>query len=107
MYNTIEQQRERQNKTRTLKGVYNMNKERMLNLKMKDLPPFCYGANVSEREIIIIKKYETGYFLTDYGTFEDMEEMQKVVNKLNEQLGVSEEQAHLMKIKSMCGNWKD
>jgi hypothetical protein len=63
------------------------------------LPPVCYGLNEVTNEVIIIKRGETGYYKTDWGSNYTKE----MVDKLNEKLEVTKEQAQAMKVGSMFG----
>lgn len=80
----------------------NIDKDKVLNMKYADLPDMCYGLLPSDNSVIVIKKGETGYYETDYGTPENPEEF---VAKMNEKLGVTPEQRMVMELRSMSGNW--
>lgn len=82
-----------------------MNKEKFLKLKTEDLPSQCYGLLPSTHEIITIKKYQNGYFKTNFKIIEDEEKANEVVNYMNAKRGTTEEQRKLMELKSISGNW--
>lgn len=74
---------------------FDMDKYR--NLKEEDLPEWCYGLLLTTKEIIIIKKGESGYYETDFGTgFK-----QEFIDRLNEKLGVTPEEAYKLSMMSM------
>ncbi|MGE4282303.1 MAG: hypothetical protein AB7G87_01140 [Clostridia bacterium] len=63
------------------------------------LPEYCYGLQLTSKQIILIKKGSRGYCETccPEGATQEM------VDKLNEQLGVSKAQAEAMSVGSMFG----
>jgi len=62
-------------------------------------PEMCYIYVESTMEIGIVKWGECGYYITNYD--EKTQQNIQLVNKLNSQLGVSENEAEAMKILSM------
>lgn len=84
-------------------------------LPVEELPDMCYGVLPSDNSIIIIKKGETGYWLTnkDYAnqiegdTFDEKyNSADELANRLNAQIDVTPEQRFSMEIRSMNGNWE-
>lgn len=73
-------------------------------LPVSELPDICYGILPSDSSIIVIKKGENGYYQTDLGSPDNVE---KVVDDLNEKLGVTPDQRFTMELRSMSGNWSD
>lgn len=84
---------------------------------VSELPDMCYGVLPTDASIIIIKKGETGYYLTNKGyekEYEDIEDWNErndkadeVANRLNAQIDVTPEQRLSMELRSMNGNWND
>ena len=84
---------------------------------VSELPDFCYGVLPSDCSIIIIKKGENGYYLTNKGyerEYEDIEDWNErndkadeLCNKLNAAIDVTPEQRQSMEARSMFGNWND
>lgn len=84
---------------------------------VSELPDMCYGVLPSDCSIIIIKKGETGYYLTnkgyeqEYADIDDWNEKNdkadEIADRLNDQLGVTPEQRMSMELRSMNGNWSD
>ena len=82
-----------------------------------ELPDMCYGVLPSDNSIIIIKKGERGYFLTNkdyeraYADIIDWnlrnDKADEICNKLNAELGVTPDQRFTMEIRSMNGNWEN
>ena len=80
-----------------------------------ELPDMCYGVLPSDNSIIIIKKGERGYFLTNkdyeraYANIIDWnlrnDKANEICDKLNAELGVTPDQRFTMEIRSMNGNW--
>lgn len=80
-----------------------------------ELPNMCYGVLPSDNSIIIIKKGERGYFLTNkdyeraYANIIDWnlrnDKANEICDKLNAELGVTPDQRFTMEIRSMNGNW--
>lgn len=68
----------------------------------KNYPEMCYIYVESSMGIGIVKWGECGYYITNY----DKKTQQNIqlVNKLNSQLGISENEAEAMKILSMNGS---
>jgi hypothetical protein len=62
------------------------------------LPELCYGLNLSDNAIIIIRRGVSGYYLTDYGKGTDA-----VVDTLNARQGVTKAQREAMEAGSMFG----
>lgn len=73
-------------------------------LPVSELPDICYGILPSDNSIIVIKKGENGYYQTDLGSPDNVE---KVVDDLNEKMGVTPDQRFTMELRSMSGNWSD
>lgn len=67
------------------------------------LPKYCYGVNLSEKKVIILKKNESGYYLAEWGPFNTIEEAKSIADKYNERLGVTKAQASAMSVGSMFG----
>lgn len=66
------------------------------------LPEICYSFLRSTKELIVIKRGESGYYRT--GCFCDSyEEAQNIVDSRNEMLGVTKQQAAAMGVGSMFG----
>lgn len=86
-------------------------------IPVSELPDMCYGVLPSDCSIIIIKKGETGYYLTnkgyeqEYADIDDWNEKNdkadEIADRLNDQLGVTPEQRMSMELRSMNGNWSD
>ena len=84
---------------------------------VSELPDMCYAVLPSDCSIIIIKKGETGYYLTnkgyeqEYADIDDWNEKNdkadEIADRLNDQLGVTPEQRMSMELRSMNGNWSD
>lgn len=66
------------------------------------LPEMCYGFLKSTKELIIIKRGESGYYRTDCFC-NTKEEAQSLVDSRNELLGVTKQQAAAMNVGSMFG----
>lgn len=66
------------------------------------LPETCYGVLQSNRDVIIIKRGESGYYKTDIQA-KDREEALAIVAELNEKAGVTKAQAEAMLAGSMFG----
>ena len=64
---------------------------------MNNLPEMCFGKLKSTGEIILIKRYESGYYKQD-GRFEG-----KDVDELNAEIGVDKGQRMAMEAGSMFG----
>ena len=62
------------------------------------LPDLCYAKNLMTKEVIIIKKGESGYFPTDLGVKTAQE-----IDALNEQLGVTRGEREAMYVGSLFG----
>lgn len=62
-------------------------------------PEMCYIYVESNMEVGIVKWGESGYYMTNYEG--KTQQNIQLVNKLNSQLGVSENEAEAMKILSM------
>lgn len=62
-------------------------------------PEMCYVYVEVPAEIGVVKFGEKGYYQTEYNLNDSTNE--ELVKKLNSQLGVSESEAHAMKILSM------
>lgn len=78
------------------------------------LPESCYSVLNTTNEIIIVKRGETGYYLTDYNPaetfnkkYKDFLEARKAAetwcDELNEGLGVTKAQRKAMEVGSMFG----
>lgn len=82
-------------------------KEKLNFLTVDELPDMCYGLLPSDNSIIVIKRNENGYYETDYDIPENEEAAEKLVTKLNDQLGVTPDQRFTMELRSLSGNWKN
>lgn len=83
-----------------------MNKEK-LSYYMEheeELPPFAYSVNEVEGTVIILRYLMGGYFPTKCDAY-NIDEAKAYAEKSNKELGVTEEQAEAMKIKSIFA-WK-
>ena len=67
------------------------------------LPEYCYGVNLTNKTVIIIKRDESGYYKTDMAPFATIEEAKAVANEYNDRLGVTRAQAAAMSAGSMFG----
>ena len=86
-------------------------------IPVSELPDMCYGVLPTDCSIIIIKKGENGYYLTnkgyerEYADIEDWNEKNnkadEVCNRLNAQMDITPEQRQSMEVRSMFGNWSD
>lgn len=76
-------------------------------LPVSELPTMCYGLLPSDNSIIVIMKFEKGYYKTDYDIPESYEEAEKLVTKLNSEIDVTPDQRFTMELRSMSGNWSD
>lgn len=103
LYNSLEEKPE----WLTMEDIENYEKE-MKNSKVEEsteeieLPDVCYTYIDSTNEVAIIKKNEGGYYPTDIDTSDMSEEqIKEYIDKQNEFLEVTPEQADEMKRKSM------
>ena len=98
-------------------GNTEMKENKKVESKVADLPDICYAVLPSDCSIIIIKKGEKGYYLTnknyerEYADVTDYDERlkkaQEICNRLNNKMGITQAQSDEMAIRSMNGNWKD
>lgn len=63
------------------------------------LPEFCFALHDITNEVILVKRYETGYYRFYDGIYKGQEK----VDSLNTDLRVTLEQAEAMKVGSMFG----
>lgn len=68
----------------------------MENKNKIELPELCYVATPSTGEIVIVKRYISGYYPLDYKETRN-------INELNEAIGVSKAQSQAMLVGSMFG----
>ncbi|MDD2268099.1 MAG: hypothetical protein PHY15_00955 [Eubacteriales bacterium] len=66
------------------------------------LPEQCYSTLATSKEIIILKRGESGYYRTDI-EYQNQEESRKIVDACNAELGVTKAQEEAMKAGSMFG----
>lgn len=66
------------------------------------LPESCYAVLPSGKDIIIIKRGESGFYKTDI-TAKDRHEAEEIVTEMNESGGINKAQTEAMIIGSMCG----
>ena len=69
----------------------------------KKLPELCYSVLNTTNEIIVVKRGETGYYLTDYEPAKNREAADEWCNLLNERLEITKEQRKAMECGSMFG----
>lgn len=69
---------------------------------MNALPELCYSVLGTTGELIIIKRGESGYYLTDLGTKNKKENIE-LANYYNERCGITKLEEGCMKVGSMFG----